>query len=64
MATGTSYQPSKDDPTQFDYETISDGILHFRYTAREGGGLLRRGAVKNLSAAIPDRVVKVQGCKD
>ena len=30
--------PSKGDPRQFDYKTISDVILHLRYTAREGGG--------------------------
>ncbi len=44
--------PSKKDPSQFDYNTISDVILHLRYTAREGGGLLRKGAVKNLKDAI------------
>jgi hypothetical protein len=44
--------PSKNDPQQFDYETISDVILHVRYTAREGGELLRGEAVKNLNAAI------------
>lgn len=33
---------------QFDYDTISDLILHIRYTAREGGGLLSDGAVANL----------------
>lgn len=44
--------PSKNDPQQFDYETISDVILHLRYTARGGGGLLRKGAVDNLNAAI------------
>jgi hypothetical protein len=44
--------PSKDDPRQFDYDTISDCILHIRYTAREGGGLLRKGAAKNLKDAI------------
>ena len=44
--------PSNQDPTQFDYETISDVILHLRYTAREGGGLLRSGALANLKAAI------------
>lgn len=37
--------PSKGDPAQFDYDTISDVILHIRYTAREGGELLRNGAV-------------------
>ena len=45
-------QPSTDDPRQFDYETISDVILRIRYTAREGGGLLRKGAVKNLNEAV------------
>lgn len=44
--------PSKGDPRQFDYDTISDCILHIRYTAREGGGLLRRGATANLKTAI------------
>ncbi|MGE3163991.1 MAG: insecticidal toxin protein [Planctomycetota bacterium] len=37
--------PRKKDPAQFDYSTISDVILHVRYTARDGGGLLRNGAV-------------------
>ncbi|MCG3161363.1 MAG: hypothetical protein JMDDDDMK_02531 [Acidobacteria bacterium] len=37
---------------QFDYDSISDVILHFRYTAREGGGLLRNGAVANLKTLI------------
>lgn len=37
--------PSKGDPAQFDYDTISDVILHIRYTAREGGELLRNGAI-------------------
>ncbi len=32
------------DYRQFDYDTISDVILHLRYTAREGGGLLRTAA--------------------
>jgi len=44
--------PSKDEPCQFDYETISDVIFHIRYTAREGGGLLRRGAVANFTSLI------------
>ncbi len=44
--------PSKNDPAQFDYNTISDVILHLRYTAREGGGLLRKEAVKNLGETI------------
>jgi hypothetical protein len=37
---------------QFDYDSISDVILHLRYTAREGGGLLRNGAVANLVSRI------------
>jgi len=37
---------------QFDYDTISDVMLHFRYTSREGGGLLRKGAISNLKAQI------------
>jgi hypothetical protein len=28
--------PAADEPAQFDYDTISDVILHMRYTAREG----------------------------
>ncbi|HZZ80934.1 MAG TPA: hypothetical protein VFE62_20700, partial [Gemmataceae bacterium] len=45
--------PSKKepDPAQFDYSTISDVILHIRYTAREGGGLLRQAALENLKTA-------------
>ena len=40
------------DVRQFDYDTISDVILHLRYTAREGGGLLKNGAVANLRTRI------------
>ncbi len=39
---------------QFDYDTISDVILHLRYTAREGGGSLRTEAVKNLSNRVEE----------
>jgi hypothetical protein len=35
----------------FDYETISDVILHIRYTAREGGARLKAAAIKSLTAA-------------
>jgi hypothetical protein len=42
--------PSQKDPAQFDYDTIDDVILHIRYTAREGGGLLRKGALDSLKA--------------
>jgi Tc toxin complex TcA C-terminal TcB-binding domain len=43
--------PSDDDPRTFDYRTISDVVLHFRYTARQAGDPLRsaaRGSVKQL----------------
>jgi hypothetical protein len=46
--------PSKSDPRQFDYATISDVILHVRYTAREGGSLLRRGAMANLKTLMDE----------
>src|SRR5207247_2312856 len=42
------------DVRQFDYDTISDVILHVRYTAREGGGLLRDGAAANLKTRISE----------
>jgi hypothetical protein len=39
---------------QFDYNTITDVILHLRYTAREGGDILKQGAVANLSNCIKE----------
>jgi Tc toxin complex TcA C-terminal TcB-binding domain/Neuraminidase-like domain/Salmonella virulence plasmid 28.1kDa A protein len=33
---------------QFDYETISDAILHIKYMAREDGGQFKNGAVAHL----------------
>lgn len=36
------------DHRQFDYNTLSDVILHVRYTARQGGALLRDKAVKHM----------------
>lgn len=42
--------PSKGEPTQFDFDTIADVILHIRYTGREGGDLLRKGAIDNMRA--------------
>ncbi len=44
--------PSAGDPTQFDYDTISDVILHMRYTAREGGDILRNAALTELTTLI------------
>ena len=46
--------PSKGEPCQFDYDTISDVILHLRYTAREGGGLLRNRAIAHLKTRIDE----------
>jgi len=37
---------------QFDYNSISDVILHMRYTAREGGSLLKREATKYLQEIV------------
>ncbi len=45
---------SPGDPRQFDYDTISDVIVHLRYSAREGGALLRDAAVANLNARIDE----------
>lgn len=46
--------PSKGDSLQFDYDTISDVILHIRYTAREGGDSLRSDAITSLNACIDE----------
>jgi len=37
---------------QFDYNTITDVILHFLYTARQGGAQMRDKAVEHLKAII------------
>jgi hypothetical protein len=44
----------KSAPVQFDYSTISDVILHIRYTAREGGELLRAKSIETLNELIKD----------
>ncbi|AFZ22071.1 Tc toxin subunit A-related protein [Allocoleopsis franciscana] len=44
--------PSKGDPLQFDYDTITDVILHMRYTARDGGRLLKNAAIANVKEQI------------
>ncbi|MFN0155397.1 MAG: toxin [Gaiella sp.] len=36
----------------FDYGSISDVVLHVRYTARDAGGPLREGAVASVAAAL------------
>ncbi|MFD6161348.1 neuraminidase-like domain-containing protein [Nocardia sp. NPDC060256] len=37
---------------QFDYETITDVVLHLRYTARDGGSTLGDAAVAEMKAAL------------
>lgn len=37
---------------QFDYESITDVVLHLRYTARDGGERLADAAVKDLREAL------------
>jgi hypothetical protein len=37
---------------QFNYDTISDVVLHLRYTGREGGELLKHQATTDLQAAL------------
>ena len=44
--------PSESDPAQFDYNTISDVILHMRYTARDGGVALRSAALQHVKELI------------
>jgi Tc toxin complex TcA C-terminal TcB-binding domain len=39
---------------QFDYNTISDVVLHFRYTARQGGDLMRKNAIGHLKDIISE----------
>jgi Tc toxin complex TcA C-terminal TcB-binding domain/Neuraminidase-like domain len=42
---------------QFDYDTISDLILHIRYTAREGGAAFRAMTEKALGAILNETVL-------
>ncbi len=46
--------PSRAEPCPFDYDTISDVVLHIRYTAREGGDRLRGAAMQNLRIMMTD----------
>jgi hypothetical protein len=39
---------------QFDYETISDVVLHIRYTARDGGDALKVKATNHLQSLLTD----------
>jgi hypothetical protein len=40
------------DVPQFDFDTITEAVLHIRYTAREGGDILKAAAVNNLQTLI------------
>jgi hypothetical protein len=40
------------DVKQFDFDTITDAVVYVRYTAREGGDLLKAAAVQNLNTQI------------
>ncbi len=44
----------------FDFETISDVVLHLRYTAREGGVMLSKAARETLEAIIADPNILAQ----
>ncbi len=46
--------------TPFDYSTISDVILHLKYTARDGGEQLRSDATANLQARINSMLVSLK----
>jgi len=45
---------------QFDYNTISDVIIHLKYTARDGGDLLKNSAKTNLTARINQMLVSTK----
>ncbi|MEJ2765235.1 neuraminidase-like domain-containing protein [Photobacterium sp. MCCC 1A19761] len=53
-ATGNWRLELPSDIRPFDYSTISDVILHVRYTAREGGSSLRALAASSLSEKLKD----------
>ena len=40
------------DIRQFDFDTITDAVIHVRYTAREGGDVLKAAAIANLQGLI------------
>lgn len=44
--------PSQGEPQQFNYSSISDVVLHLRYTAREAGQPLRQGALEHVAERI------------
>ena len=48
QANGSSF------PAQFDYDTISDVVFHIRYSARDGGEILREGAKDAVVSLLRD----------
>ena len=42
---------------QFDYSSISDVVVHIKYTAREGGEILRTAASENIGKALSEAVL-------
>lgn len=50
---GSQWQLSlPSDIRQFDFDTITDVIIHVRYTAREGGDVMKASAVQSLQTLI------------
>lgn len=45
---------------QFDYETISDVIIHVKYTARDGGDVLKASAATSLNTRINQMLVSIR----
>jgi len=45
---------------QFDYQTITDVVLHLKYTARDGGAALRKVAITNLNQLLKSDSGKLQ----
>jgi hypothetical protein len=46
------------DANGFDFNTLSDVVLHLRYTARDGGERLKKGAQESLAQAIGEEATK------
>jgi hypothetical protein len=44
---------------QFDYNTISDVILHLRYTARDGGDILKGKAIDELRTILKEATLQL-----
>ncbi len=45
---------------QFDYNTISDVIIHLKYTARDGGAALKANATTSLNTTINNMLVSTR----